>query len=77
MLVDFCCLLGPQVLEKDSLSLKKLVIMWKYMKYWFQNGVVYISIYSHSEVIRILVKPHKIRRMARPVGLNCRNTAKG
>ena len=45
------------------------------MKYWFQNGVVYISILSNSDVKRILVKSLKIRKMARPVGPNCRNTA--
>ena len=66
----FCCLFFPQVLEKGSLSLKKLVIMWKYMKYWFQNGVVYISILSHSEVRRILVKSFKIRKMARSIKVN-------
>ena len=36
------------------------------MKYSFQNGAVYISILSHSEVSCILVKSLKIRKMARP-----------
>ena len=48
----FCCLFFPQVLEKGSLSLKKL-FMWKYMKYWFQNGVVYISILSQAYSCKI------------------------
>ena len=45
------------------------------MKYSFQNGAVYISILSHSEVSCILVKSLKIRKMARPVAPNCRNIA--
>ena len=61
-MVYFCCLFGPQVFEKASLSLKKLVIMCKYVRYWFQNGVVYITILSYSEVRRILVKSLKIEK---------------
>ena len=75
ILVYFYCFFGPQDLEKGSLSLKKLVIMWKYMKHWFQNGVVYIFILSHSEARCIFVKSLKIGKMARPVGQDCRNTA--
>ena len=56
-------------------GLQKLVIMWKYMKHWFKNGVVYISFLSLSEVKHILRKPLKIRKISRPAVPNCRNTA--
>ena len=76
ILVYFCCLFGPKVLQKSSLSLKKLAIIWKYKKHRFQNVAVYISILSRSEIMHILVKPLKITKMARPVGPNCKNTAR-
>ena len=46
------------------------------MKQLFQNGVVYVSVLRHSELVHIPVSPMKIRKLACPGGLNCRNTAR-
>ena len=73
-LVYFCCFFSTQVSEKGSLSLKKLVIMWKYMILILKWHCLYFYLKPFRSR-GILVKSLKTRIMACPVGPNCRNTA--
>ena len=65
ILVYLCCLFGAQLLEKGFPGYNVKV----------HETFKHISILSHSEVRRILVKSLKIEKMVRPVAPNCKNTA--